>query len=131
MRDVIILTTNEPIKIPKELKGHIKEKAHNSYVTSYIICNLQECFNIYAEIKNAFQLLNVHNYSMSLNIKQIKILWNILNDFDNPLLWDDNKTFWNYDEIADKLHYSLMALEWLISFLRNNTSANATYLHSY
>ena len=55
-----------------------------------------------------------------LTIDEVKKIWWAINEINHENVWESGSSIWMYDEIKDRLDHSLLALEWLIGFMREH-----------
>lgn len=115
----MILHTREPIKIPKEFNfDSSTEDEVLKY--SYEIFYFRKCWNIRHEIISALNADYEYCGKAWLTIEEVKKIWWAINEVNHKSTWDDAESIWTWDEIKDKLDHSFLALEWLISFMREH-----------
>lgn len=115
----LILHTREPIEIPKELHFNLSmEDEPLKY--SYELLYFRKCWNIRREIVRALNAGYEYCGKAWLTIDEVKQIWWAIHELNHKSAWDDTDSIWTWDEIKDRLDRSLLALEWLVNFMREH-----------
>ena len=115
----MILHTREPIKIPKEFNFDSSTE-DEALKYSYEIFYFRKCWNIRHEIINALNADYEYCGKAWLTIEEVKKIWWAISEVNHKSAWDDAESIWTWNEIKDKLDQTLLALEWLIGFMREH-----------
>ncbi len=90
-------------------------------VWDYEICYWRKCWNIRNKVAYTFDLPRDYVQKYDLSIGDVKQIWHIINELNSPHLWEnEGGSIWTYKEIKDHLNNDLLALEWLIFFMRTH-----------
>lgn len=115
----LILHTREPIEIPEDFRFDFSiENEPLKY--SYEILYFRKCWNIRREVVRALNADYEYCGKAWLTIDEVKKIWWAINEINHENIWESGSSIWTYDEIKDKLDRSLLALEWLIGFMREH-----------
>ena len=115
----LTLHTREPIEIPAEFSFDSSvEEEPLKY--SYEILYFRKCWNIRREVVRALNADYEYCAKAWLTIDEVKKIWWAINEVNHKSAWDNNESIWTWDEIKDRLDRSLLALEWLIGFMREH-----------
>ena len=115
----LILHTREPIEIPEELHFNLSmEDEPLKY--SYELLYFRKCWNIRREVVRALNADYEYCGKAWLTIDEVKKIWWAISEVNHKGAWDDNDSIWTWDEIKDRLDHSLLALEWLVKFMRQH-----------
>lgn len=116
-------------------RNMIKAKDHPECVTSlgahddynggpefdYEICYWRKCWNIRNKVAYTFDLPRDYVQKYDLSIGDVKQIWHIINELNSPHIWEnEGGSMWTYEEMHDHLDRDLLALEWLIHFMRTH-----------
>lgn len=122
----MILHTREPIKIPKEFNfDSSTEDEVLKY--SYEIFYFRKCWNIRHGIISALNADYEYCGKVWLTIEEVKNIWWAISEVNHESAWNNSESFWTWDEIKDKLNQSLLALEWLIGFMREHVGDKTSF----
>ena len=115
----LILHTREPIEIPEELHFNLSmEDEPLKY--SYELLYFRKCWNIRREVIRALNASYEYCGKAWLTIDEVKQIWWAIHELNHESAWSDTDSIWTWDEIKDKLDRSLLALEWLVNFMREH-----------
>ena len=115
----MILHTREPIKIPKEFNfDSSTEDEVLKY--SYEIFYFRKCWNIRHGIISALNADYEYCGKVWLTIEEVKNIWWAISEVNHESAWNNSESIWTWSEIKDKLDRTLLALEWLIGFMREH-----------
>lgn len=115
----LTLYTRKPIEIPEEFRFDFSIK-EEPLKNSYEILYFRKCWNIRREIVHALNADYEYCGKAWLTIDEVKKIWWAISEVNHVSAWDDADSIWTWDEIKDRLDQSLLALEWLISFMREH-----------
>ena len=115
----LILHTRKPIEIPEEIEVDFSiEEGPLKY--SYELLYFRKCWNIRREVVRALNADYEYCGKAWLTIDEVKKIWWAISEVNHKGAWDDNDSIWTWDEIKDRLDHSLLALEWLVKFMRQH-----------
>ena len=115
----LILHTRKPIEIPEEIEVDFSiEEGPLKY--SYELLYFRKCWNIRREVVRALNADYEYCGKAWLTINEVKKIWWAISEVNHKGAWDDNDSIWTWDEIKDRLDHSLLALEWLVKFMRQH-----------
>ena len=115
----LILHTREPIEIPEELHFNLSmEDEPLKY--SYELLYFRKCWNIRREVIRALNASYEYCGKAWLTIDEVKQIWWAIHELNHESAWECGSSIWMYDEIKDRLDRSLLALEWLVNFMREH-----------
>ena len=115
----LTLYTREPIEIPEDFRFDFSiENEPLKY--SYEILYFRKCWNIRREVVRALNADYEYCGKAWLTIDEVKKIWWAINEINHENVWESGSSIWTYDEIKDNLDRSLLALEWLIGFMREH-----------
>ena len=115
----LILHTREPIEIPKELHFDLS-MGDEPLKYSYDLLYFRKCWNIRREIVHVLNAGYEYCGKAWLTIDEVKKIWWAINEINHENVWESGSSIWMYDEIKGRLDHSLLALEWLIDFMREH-----------
>ena len=115
----LILHTREPIEIPEEIWADFSIE-EESLKYSYGLLYFRKCWNIRREIVQALNASYEYCGKAWLTIDEVKKIWWAINEVNHKSVWDKGDSIWTWNEIKDRLDHSLLALEWLIDFMREH-----------
>lgn len=113
----LILHTREPIEIPEEIEVDFSIE-EGPLKFSYELLYFRKCWNIRREVVRALNADYEYCGKAWLTIDEVKKIWWAISEVNHKGAWDDNDSIWTWDEIKDRLDHSLLALEWLVKFMR-------------
>lgn len=123
----IVLYTLDEVKVPSELEIRFRtwnDERYSQFEYSYDICYWRKCWNVRRQIMNRCGIKNENDPDgiYLLDIDQVKQIWTAINYLNKKKIWDvkEDDSIWTYKEMRDHLDYDLLALEWLIHFMRNH-----------
>ena len=114
----LILHSKEKIKFPDEVR--VRDWWENSGCYHYSLCYWRKCWNIRHEMAQIISAPLDYVAKYNLDITEIKNLWRAINELNSKRAWENSDSFWSYDEMKDHLDKDLLALEWLIHFMRTH-----------
>lgn len=127
----LILYSKKEINIPKELKSFVARTINEDwdYSCEYDLLYFRKCYNIRRAVGRVLEADLEYCGKSGLTISEVKGIWWVLNIFNNESTWEESEwgSIWTYDEIRDRLDQSLLILEWLINFMRENQD-DSTYV---
>ena len=96
---------------------------HDSYEDGspefdYEILYWRKCWNLRREISHALNLPFDYVQKFGLSIDEVKTIWHVINENNNKYWWEHTDSIWSYEEMRDHLDNDLLALEWLIHYMR-------------
>lgn len=115
----LILHTREPIEIPEEIWADFSIE-EGPFKYSYELLYFRKCWNIRREVVRALNADYEYCGKAWLTIDEIKKIWWAISEVNHKGAWEDNESIWTWDEIKDRLDHSLLALEWLVKFMRQH-----------
>lgn len=115
----MILHTREPIKISEEFNFNSSTE-DEVLKYSYEIFYFRKCWNIRREIISALNADYEYCSKAWLTIEEVKNIWWAISEINHKSAWNNSESIWTWDEIKDKLDRTLLALEWLIGFMREH-----------
>lgn len=114
----LILHNKEKIKFPDEVR--ICDWWESSGCYHYSLCYWRKCWNIRHEMAQIISAPLDYVAKYNLDITEVKNLWRAINELNSKRAWENSDSFWSYDEMRDHLDRDLLALEWLIHFMRTH-----------
>ena len=114
----LILHSKEKIKFPDEVPGRDWWESSGYY--HYSLCYWRKCWNIRHEVAQIISAPLDYVAKYNLDITEVKNLWRAINELNSKRAWENSDSFWSYDEMRDHLDKDLLALEWLIHFMRTH-----------
>lgn len=115
----LVLHTREPIEIPEEIWADFSI-GEGPLKYSYELLYFRKCWNIRREVVRALNADYEYCGKAWLTIDEIKKIWWAISEVNHKGAWEDNESIWTWDEIKDRLDHSLLALEWLVKFMRQH-----------
>lgn len=115
----LILHTREPIEIPEEIEADVSIE-EGPLKFSYELLYFRKCWNVRREVVRALNADYEYCGKAWLTIDEVKKIWWAISEVNHKGAWDDNDSIWTWDEIKDRLDHSLLALEWLVKFMRQH-----------
>ena len=115
----LILHTREPIEIPEEIEADFSIE-EGPLKFSHELLYFRKCWNIRREVVRALNADYEYCGKAWLTIDEVKKIWWAISEVNHKGAWDDNDSIWTWDEIKDRLDHSLLALEWLVKFMRQH-----------
>ena len=125
----IELRSKRELNIPPELvrvRNNLEYYEHDDYPCVYNICYWRKCWNIRHAIGIALKVEDFNDVGKEkLTINDVKNIWHVINYLNCKKVWDETDSIWSYKEIRGILDDDLLALEWLIQFMHDDTRAFA------
>ena len=112
----LILHSKEKIDFPNEV--HVRDWGKVDGCYYYSLCYWRKCWNIRREMAHIINAPLDYVAKYNLDITEVKNLWRAINELNSKRAWENGDSFWSYDEMKDHLDKDLLALEWLIHFMR-------------
>lgn len=126
----IILHSRNMIKAKDRSECITSLGAHDDYNDGpefdYEICYWRKCHNIRRLVAHVFDLPLDYVHKDNMDIGDIKQIWHIINALNNARVWNEGCSMWTYEEMHDHLDRDLLALEWLIHFMRTHKEEDYT-----
>lgn len=120
----LLLHTKQPVEIPRELDCSVSVYEHEDFSFEYDIFYFRKCWNVRREVAHALGASVEYCGKSWLDIGDVKAIWWALNELNDEHAWMSwYDSIWTWDEIKDKLNQSLLNLEWLIHFMREQGSS--------
>lgn len=114
----LILHSKEKIKFPDEVP--VRDWWESSGYYHYSLCYWRKCWNIRHEVAQIISAPLDYVAKYNLDITEVKNLWRAINELNSKRAWENSDSFWSYDEMREHLDKDLLALEWLIHFMRTH-----------
>lgn len=115
----LVLHTREPIEIPEEIWADFSIE-EGPLKFSYELLFFRKCWNIRREVVRALNADYEYCGKAWLTIDEVKKIWWAISEVNHKSAWGDNDSIWTWGEIKDRLDHSLLALEWLVKFMRKH-----------
>lgn len=120
----LILHSRNMIKAaerPPKVTSLGADEINGDPVWDYEICYWRKCWNIRNKVAYALDLPRDYVQKYDLSIDDVKQIWHIINKLNSPNIWEsEGGSMWDYNEMHDHLDSDLLALEWLIHFMRTH-----------
>lgn len=100
----------------------------------YEICYWRKCWNVRKAI---FDIIGKDENDSSegvfdLTANDCRDIAVFLSEyFEDPEVWDDDQSFWTFDEIKERLLEEVINLHWLAKVLKTNAKCYAEFYDSY
>ena len=114
----LILHSKEKIKFPDEVR--VRDWWESSGCYHYSLCYWRKCWNIRREVAYIIEAPLDYVVKYNLDISEVKNIWRAINELNSKRAWESGESIWSYDEMRDHLDRDLLALEWLIHFMRTH-----------
>ena len=116
----ITLYSKKAIAIPDEVQVLETSMSGPEFGFGYELCYWRKCWGLRREIAHALQATTEYVGKSWLTISDVKSIWRAITEVNSERTWEDGNNLWTYKEIKPNLERSLLALEWLVSFMREH-----------
>ena len=126
----LLLHSKEPVDVPVELSivDFANYEATSPFPYTYDILYFRKCWNIRREVCAILGASYEYCGKSWLTIGEVKNMWRALNELNSKKAWESGDSIWSYAEIKSRLDASLLALEWLIDFMRKHENEQDSFM---